>query len=479
MRRIYITGLMLAMAVALAAWSYSGIAQQPTLKQSTTTQDRPAGSAAVPDLGTRKQGTDWPFFLGPTADSKSTERGIAKEWPKDGPPVVWQKQLGTGYGAPTISRGRLFQFDRFGDQARLTCFNSETGQEIWRFEYPTDYEDMLGYNNGPRCSPIVDDDRVYIFGAEGMLHCLNVVDGKLIWKLDTSKNFHVVQNFFGVGCTTVIEGDLLITQIGGSPEKQQALPPGQLDRVKGDGSGVVAFDKRTGEVKYQISDELASYAGPTLATIDGRRWCFVFARGGLLGFNPADGKIDFHYPWRAKLLESVNASNPIVFGRQVFITETYGPGSSLLSVRPGGYDVVWKDPANPRAEKSMQAHFNTPIHVGGHIYGSSGRHHSNAELKCIEAETGKVKWSKPDLTRSSLLLVDNHFICLTEDGELLLLKVNPEKYEELARVRVLDPKSGERLIEYPAWSAPILSHGLLYIRGKDRLVCLELIPEMR
>jgi outer membrane protein assembly factor BamB len=440
----------------------------------------------VPDLGTRHTGHDWPAFLGPTGDSKSRETGILTDWPPDGPKRIWQKRLANGYGMPTISRGRLFLFDRQGNQARVTCIKSETGEAIWNFQYSTDYDDLYSYDNGPRCSPVVDGDRLYTFGAEGMLHCLRVRDGVLVWKVDCSARFGVIQNFFGVGSTPIVEGDLLIVQIGGSPDASKRVAPGQLDLVKANGTGVVAFDKRTGEVKYQLGDELASYAGPVLATIRGRRWCFVFARGGLLAFEPASGQLDFHYPWRAAMLESVNASNPVVVGDEVFISETYGPGSSLLRVRPGKYDVVWQDEKRSR-EKKMQTHWNTCIHHEGRLYGSSGRHTENAELRCIEWDTGNVKWSVPDLGRSSLLYVDGHFVCLTEHGALLLIKVNPEKFE-LVRQTILPLKVQQagptrlddgppRLLNYPAWAAPILSHGLLYVRGRDRLACLELIPD--
>jgi outer membrane protein assembly factor BamB len=378
-------------------------------------------------------------------------------------------QVGIGYGMPAISRGRLFQFDRHGGRARLTCLKSEDAEPLWRFEYPTAYQDYYGYNNGPRCCPVVDGERVYILGAEGMLHCLRVQDGRVIWKIDTSSRFGVVQNFFGVASAPVIEGDLLILQVGGSAPGSPSFP--SLDQ-KGNGSGVVALDKFTGKVRYQATDGLASYAGPVLATVGGRRWCFVFARGGLIGMDPRTGSVDFHFPWRARILESVNASNPVVAGDRVFISETYGPGSALLKVKPNGYDLVWSD-ADKGRYKSMQCHWNTPIYRAGYLYGSSGRHTNNAELRCIELATGKVMWSRPGMTRTSLLYVDGHFICLAEDGILYLLKVDPSKYEEISRLEVIRQ---ERLLEYPCWAAPILSHGLLYLRGKDQLVCLEVIP---
>jgi outer membrane protein assembly factor BamB len=440
-------------------------------KQRTRTQ------IEVRDLGTRRQGVDWPGFLGPFGNSKSPERGILRLWPVRGPKLVWQRRLGTGYGMPSISRGRLFLFERVGNQAQLACLHSETGRPLWKFRYPTAYEDSYGYNNGPRCCPVIDGDRVYIYGAEGMLHCVRVADGKMVWKVDTARRFGVVQNFFGVGSTPVIEGDLLIAQVGGSPAESQHLTPSRLDEVRSNGSAVVAFDKWTGAVRHKIGDELASYASPVLATIGGRRWCFVFARGGLFAFEPLTGKIDFHYPWRARLLESVNASNPVVVGDEVFISETYGPGSSLLKVRPGGQEVVWRDTQQRR--KAMQTHWNTPIYHDGYLYGSSGRHTGNADLRCIEWKTGKVMWSQPRLTRSSLLYVDGHFVCLGEYGTLRLLRVNPHRFDEVATTVLDDPDPGEplRRLRYPAWAAPILSHGLLYVRGRDQLVCLELIPE--
>ena len=431
-----------------------------------------------PDLGTRHAGVDWPRFLGPTGDSVSPETGLVAPWPKDGPRLVWQKRLAEGYAAAVISRGRLFVFDRLRTRARLSCLKSETGDSLWTFEYPTDYTDLYNYSGGPRCCPVVDGDRVYLYGPEGMLHCLHVEDGKVIWKKDVNAEFGVVQNFFGVGSTPVIEGDLLITQVGGSPKGTTETRP-TLD-LQGADSGVVAFDKRTGKVVYHVSDELASYSSPVLATINGRRWCFVLARGGLIGFDPSSGKVDFHYPWRAKTLESVNASNPVVVGDRVFISETYGPGAALLEVKPGSCKEVWTDADKPR-NKSMQCHWNTPIHVDGYLYGSSGRHTENAELRCIELATGKVMWSVPDLKRCSLLLVDGHFVCLSEDGALRLLKVNPKKYEEVSRVDLKRTEEGEEvpLLQYPTWAAPVLSHGLLYLRGRDRLVCLEVIPEKK
>ncbi|HEX3316217.1 MAG TPA: PQQ-binding-like beta-propeller repeat protein [Gemmataceae bacterium] len=413
--------------------------------------------------------SDWPAFLGPTGNSVSPEKGLKTPWPKEGPKILWQRELGIGYAMPTISRGKLYHVERVGDTVRIICMTADTGKELWTFEYPTDYRDRYNYNGGPRGCPIVDGDLVFVHGVEGMLHCLNAENGKLVWKLDTKKEFGFAQNFFGVGSTPVVEKDLLIVQIGGQPPGADVT---DFRKAANMGTGVVAFEKTTGKIRYKVGDELASYSTPTLATIHGRRWCFVFARGGLLAFDPATGKEDFHYPWRADILESVNASDPVVIGDRVFISETYGPGSSLLRVKSGGYDVLWSDADKTIRNKSMQCHWNTPIEADGYLYGCSGRHDSNAELRCIELATGKVQWSVPSLTRSSLLMVDGHFICLSEDGVLRLLRVNPKKFDVVSEIEFLDRKENP-LLRSPCWAAPILANGRLYIRGDNRLLCLE------
>lgn len=419
--------------------------------------------------------SDWNDFLGPERNGKSQEKIDIIPWGETGPPVVWHKRIGVSYGAPVVADGRLFMFARHRNMARLTCMESDTGAEHWRFEYPTDYEDMYGYNNGPRSCPVVDEDRVYTFGAEGMLHCLSVSDGELLWKIDTAARFNVAQNFFGAASTPVVEGDLLIAQIGGSPLGTPKDPWASNGKPPPNGTGIVAFNKKTGEVVYKISDELASYASPIMATIDGRRWGFMFARGGLVGFEPTTGKIDFSYPWRCPKIESVNASSPVVADDLVFISESYEIGSSVLQVYPGGYKVVWKDSRRSR-NKSMRLHWNTAIHHEGYLYGCSARHSSGADIRCVELKTGKVVWAQRVNERASLLWVNDYFIYLGERGRLMLLKCTPEKMDILSETIPRD-KNGRQFIEYPAWAGPVVSNGLLYVRGDDRLICFALTPQ--
>ena len=425
-------------------------------------------AATATESGSNAPGADWFRFLGPTLDSKSPEVGIRVDWSAARLPVVWKRAVGEGYSAPTVANGRVFFFDRQGDRARLTALAKDSGHEIWRSEYPTEYVDMYGYSGGPRASPVVDGDRVFAFGVEGLLRAHSFDSGEILWEIDTTKRFHVVQNFFGAGSTPIVEGNLLIAMIGGSPPDS---PPIHSERVEGAGSGIVAFDKANGEVRYSVSDELASYSSPVIHQIGKRRWGLAFMRGGLIGFEPSSGRVEFEFPWRARKLESVNAATPILIDDAVLITESYGPGGALIRPLPGNFEVVRADDPRDRA-KSMAAHWATPIYHQGFVYGSSGESSGNSDLRCIDPRTGEILWSEK-LPRSTLIYVDGHLVVLTERGKMILVRATPRGYSPVTELDLGDQ------LGFPSWNAPVLSHGLLFVRGSKNLVALELIPQAR
>jgi outer membrane protein assembly factor BamB len=363
-----------------------------------------------------------------------------------------------------VVEDHLYFFDRHGDQARLVNLDAATGREIWRSEYTTDYVDAFDFSGGPRATPVVAEDRVYTFGVEGRLRCHATNDGKLLWEVDTAQEYGVVQNFFGVGATPWVEGNLLLVPVGGSPPGSPGMNSGA---VQGNGSGVVAFDRKTGAERYRISDELAGYASPVVATIGPRRWAFVFARGGLLAFEPQSGKIDFHFPYRARKLYSVNAATPVVVGDQVFLTESYEKGGTLLKVTADGPRIVWQD---PRRGQALASHWSTPIHHQGTLYGSHGEASGSAELRAVDLATGKVHWGQRGLGRTTQIYTDGHLIVLGERGLLVLVEATPDAYREVARLDL-----GERL-GHNAWNPPALAHGRLYLRGSKALLAMGVAP---
>lgn len=417
-----------------------------------------------------RSGLDWPSFLGPNRDGKSAEKGLHFAWSEEAPKVVWKARVGEGYGIGSLADGRYFHFDRFRDEARLRAFHAENGTLLWEFKYPTDYSDMYGFDGGPRSSPVIDEGRVYVHGVEGMLYCLDVVTGQEIWSLNTNEKFGVIQNFFGVGSTPLIYKDLLIVMIGGSPPADREIPFGRLAEVNPNSSAIVAFDKRTGEIRYQTINDLASYASPVVQNLNGRATGLAFTRSGLFSFNPDTGEVGFEFPYRARKYESVNASTPVVLGSQILLTESYGPGGVLLDSTKQPPQPIWADDGG--RNRALACHWNTPIVVDGYAYGSSGEKTPQATLRCVRLSDGEVMWEQPRLTRCSLILVDGHFICLCEDGRLFCFQPDPTRFSPLGELFSDDVR-----LVYPCWANPVVSHGYLYVRGKAFVWCLDISKE--
>ena len=412
---------------------------------------------------------DWPSFLGPTHNAISTETHLSRTLP---PPLVWEMEKGTGYTSPAIAGNHLLFFHRVDDEEVVECRHPETGEVRWEFHYGTGYRDRYGYNNGPRSSPVIDGGRVFTMGAEGRLHCLDLDTGDGIWSRDLRREYEVRQDFFGTASTPLVEDGRLIVNVGA---------PG--------GPCVVAFDAATGGEVWRAGDWGPSYASPVPAVVHGQRRIFVFAggessppAGGLLSIDPADGAIDFGFPWRSRTYESVNAACPVVFDDKVLISASYRAGGALLRILPDfTHEVIWTT-----AEFAL--HFNTPIQKGGYLYGFDGRNQGDASLACIDANDGRVVWREvPQWTetfeqggrqrqamlgtaRGSLLSVDGQFLALGELGHLLWLDLTPDGYREVSRAWLAAAQE--------SWTLPVLSRGLLYVVQNTRDILTGANPRL-
>ena len=435
---------------------------------SASTQDESVATAEQ-QLATQDASKSWPGFLGPNRDGRSSETGILKDWSNGKLNVLWRRKLGTGYSLGSTYEGKYFQLDAIDNECRLFCLDEKSGKENWVFKYGFQYKDTYGFDDGPRTTPLIDDGLIYIFGVAGMLHCVDANDGKVVWKVDTQKKFGVVQNFFGVGSSPIIAGDKLVVMVGGSPESDQSKNVGD---VGANGSGVVIFDKKTGEVLNQVVDDLASYSSINLYRDGDETRAVAWMREKVVGIDLEAGKQLWSFPYRARKFESVNASTPVVRGSQVFLCESYGPGSILLNVAGDDPKVVWQD-KNIR-NRSLATHWNTPVFHEGNIYACNGERPNNSDIRCVELKTGKVQWKKPGYGRASLTFVDDHFVVLDESGSLLLIKATSEKFDLITEY---SDSAGKKLsLKSPCWAAPVISNGLLFVRGKDELVCLQLKP---
>ena len=418
---------------------------------------------------------DWPSFLGPSHNAMSSETKLSRTLP---PPLVWELPKGTGYASPAIAGDRLVFVHRLANEEIVECLHPETGTLHWQFKYGTVFEDRYGYNNGPRSSPVIDGERAYTVGAEGKMHCLELGSGKVVWKRDLRAEYKVPQDFFGTASTPLVDGRLLIVNVGA---------PG--------GPCVAGLDKATGREVWRAGTEWGpSYASPVPAVVHGQRRVFVFAggeseppSGGLMSIDPANGRVDFGFPWRSRSHESVNASCPVVFDNKVFCSASYRTGSALVEVRPDfTHKVAW-------TTQSVGLHFNTAVYKDGYLYAFDGRNEPDASLVCVDASNGKVVWREtPEWTetlstrdgsrpqpmstyRGTLLAVDGHFLCLGEFGHLLWMDLTPKGYREISRAWLFAARE--------SWALPVLSRGLLYITqntrdvlraGGPRLLCYDL-----
>ena len=437
---------------------------------------------------------DWPCFLGPHGTGISDETDLADSWPAGGPPILWTRETGVGYSAPSILGNRLVLHHRQGHTSIIECHDAASGESLWRHTTPTDFTDPYGYNGGPRASPLLTSEFCYTLGAGGQLTCLALKTGKPVWEHDLAAEFSIPDWFFGMGCSPILYQDLLIVMVGGQPD-----------------CGVVAFNARNGKVEWHAvgkpiwdgtqtpegetyewtgEEMLISYATPTLAQFDSQTHLLCLVRQGLVSLDPATGKERFHYWFRSQLHDSVNAARPIVIDDKILLTAAYRTGAALLRVKDGQCEEIW------RSHSNLACHWSTPILVDGLAYGFSGRHEGQATLRCVEIDTGNVLWKVdgsesvrdqleldqfgrgfhnkatgkpapwPFFGRGSKIRADGHFILLGERGTLALARLSREGYVELARCAVPD-------ISYPAWTAPVLSRGRLYLRDEDTLVCLD------
>jgi hypothetical protein len=313
---------------------------------------------------------------------------------------------------------------------------------------------------------------------------VRILDGKPVWSRDINTEYRVVPNFFGVGASPVIYGDFILAMVGGSPKRSAFSRSPTVNDLPGaspDGSAIVAFDKRTGSEVYRVGNHLASYSAPVIAKLDGVDHCVALVREGLLVFRAIDGSGEQFFPWRAATLESVNAASPLVFDGKIFISEAYEIGSAMLQWRDGKLEELWRD-SSTRSSQSMRTHWNTPLVDGNTLFASSGRNQPDTDLRALQlqgTDRPKLRWSHRNRDRGTALIVDSYFLWLGETGKLQLIPTAAESYQvttEMDLGSIIDPNDGKPLVDPPSWAPPVLSHGLLFIRGSDKLLCLELIP---
>jgi len=392
---------------------------------------------------------DWPQLYG-SDDAVVLEKNLNLEWGEKGPPELWRIEIGTGYSQPVISDGKLILFHRKGDRELVTCLDAKSKEQKWEFGYPSAYVDRYGFNNGPRCTPTIANNRVFTLGAEGKLHALDLQTGARLWARDLFSDYALEQGFFGVGTSPLLEGDRLIINIGG----------------KAKDAGIIGVATANGKTLWTATADGASYATPKAATIHGKRWVFLLTEATFTSIDPANGKVAWQIPFRSKLYESANATSPLVVGDVVVASASYNVGTIAVRVNPdGSHKVLWR-------VKSPDSHFSNMIAIDGNMYGFSGRHENGCELFCVDLADGKTKWSaETPFGRGQLLRYDKNLIVWGERGTLAVVNVEKEKPKQTA---TSDPNPRKGLLEHPTWTPPAIYDGRMYLRNESTLSCLDL-----
>ncbi len=392
--------------------------------------------------GMTVSGNDWPRFLGPNQNGSLPTDSLPDRWPADGPTQRWQLNVGNGFAGPIVLADQVIVHHRVRNEEELLCLNAKDGKVLWRFGYPTAYRDSFGFDNGPRSTPTAAGNHVYSYGAQGDLYCVDRKTGKPAWNLNTMKAFSAPKGFFGIACSPLVDGDRVVVNVGSS----QA-------------GGIQAFDRFTGKPLWQASRDDASYSSPVVATIAGIRQAIVFDREGLKAVELSTGKIRSEFPWRPAIEASVNAASPIVRGNQVFLTTSYNTGALVLDLSQAKPRKEWSN------DTSLSCHYGTPAIRDGYLYGFHGRQEWGAELRCVEWASGRVRWTAPNVAIGTASVVGDKLLILQENGELVLARARPERYEELDRAQILP----SQVRAYPA-----LANGTIYARSTKKLVAFDL-----
>jgi outer membrane protein assembly factor BamB len=411
---------------------------------------QPLGAADSP------AGDNWFQWRGPHRDGVSRDTGLLKEWPKDGPPLVWEaKGAGRGYASLAISNGRLYTMGDGPSTATdkdeyLLCFDAATGKQLWKGKLGPAWNSGTSDWQSSRSTPTVDGDRVYILTPRGELVCLETAGGKEVWRKSMQKDFNGKKaDYWGYSESVLIDGDKLVCTPGG------------------EATTLVALDKKTGSPIWkatQPSNRGAGHSSIVIAEIGNTRVYVQMTGSGALGVAAEDGKVLWHSD-----IPSTTAviPTPIVRGDLVFFSVGYGRGAALLRQVPEGKAGVSIEQVYPLDSKLNNKHGGVVL-VGDYVYGDVG---DSGRPFCAELMTGKIRWQKkagPGRGSASVVAADGHLYIRYADGTMTLVKATPDEFNLVSSFKI--PHSGSR----PSWSHPVVTGGKLYLREDDYILCYDL-----
>ena len=394
--------------------------------------------------------TDWPQWHGPTRDCViPASAPPLTALPKELHPL-WKVPAGGGFSSPIVAGGKLFFNDTDGTHEIAHLLDARTGKELWKTPYAPAVGDEFG--KGPRATASLDGDYVYVQSTGGEFRCLSLQDGRVVWSLSFEQDYHTpyVGSNAKSGTATrrgnngspLVDGDAVIIPVGAT-----------------DGATLVACDKLTGKVLWHSGTDEAAYSAVLVADLGGVRQIIHLNADALTGTDRKTGQLLWRVP--VKTGAKRHTGSPVILGDRIIINSfTIGLVSYQVTHSPGGWSATeeWKNP-------KLAINIATPAHLGGHLYCQG----PTKDYICADAKTGATKWTQPGFGSgkkdyASTLVTGKNLLVLTEDGTLLLLAANPEKYTELARLQVCGN----------TWSFPAYADNKLFVRDARELSCIDL-----
>ena len=382
---------------------------------------------------------DWPQWRGPNRDGISTETGLARQWPAGGPPVVWSVQgVGAGYGSVAIKGDRVFVQGLRGSDTMVHSLNRADGKYVWSKNLGAGGSNDRG--SGPRSTPTLDGDRLYVLTEGGDLWCLRE-DGTEVWHRNILRDFsgHNIQWLLSE--SPLIDGERVIVTPGGR------------------NAGIVALNKMTGRTIWtakELNDD-AGYASAVVVDVEGVRAYTTFMASEAVGVRASNGKVLWRY--RPAANRTANIATPVVHLNKVFYSSNYGVGGGLVTLQPTNDGLAAKESYFTR---DMQNHHGGVVLVDGTLYGFNG-----AILAALDFATGKLLWRDRSVGKGAITYADGRLYILSEDNVVGLAEVTTKGYVERGRFQIADQG-------LPSWSHPVVSGGRLYLRNQNHLMAYDI-----
>jgi outer membrane protein assembly factor BamB len=428
-------------------------------------------TAVVVASGAALHADDWPEFRGKGRLGLWNESGIVTTFPAEGLRVVWRTPVHAGYSGPSVAAGRVFLTDyretgpRRGIE-RAFALDETTGKMLWAREWPVEYG-RLSYNwaIGPRATPTVDAERVYVLGATGVLMGLQVATGDIVWQKDFVKEYATSLPTWGMTSAPLVDGNRLIAVVGGE-----------------DNAKVVAFDKMTGRELWRAlpANSEPGYSQPIIVQGGGTRQLIIWHAGALASLNPETGAVYWELPMEVGAGMAI--ATPVQNGNRLFVTSFYsGPMMVELDEHRPVARVLWRGKSESEIQTDgLHSTINTPIFEGNHVYGIC----SYGQFRALDASTGRRIWETQAVTRervrwaSGLMVKNGDRVFINNDrGELIIAQLSPEGYREMSRTQLIKPTSppgNRRELTVVNWTHPAYANRRVYVRNDEEIVSYSL-----